>query len=232
MRSEIVRTGVLLGLFAAFGVALVAFTHDHTREQIVRNEHERILRTLNEIVPPEAYDNNPVADAIVVRDEDRLGTERDVTVFRMRQDDEPVAAVLDTVAPDGYGGPIRLLVGIYEDGTVAGVRIVSHQETPGLGDDIESQRSDWIHSFEGRSLDDPEPDRWRVKREGGAFDQFTGATISPRAVVRAVRKSLEYFADNRERLFERPADGAKGLDELPADEPESVLEDQPIPAQE
>ena len=112
------------------------------------------------------------------------------------------AATSEAVAPDGYSGPIRLLVGVNADGTVAGVRVLSHRETPGLGDPIDAARSDWIHGFEGRALDDPPAAAWTVRKDGGAFDEFTGATITPRAVVHAVRRVLEYAQANREALFE------------------------------
>jgi electron transport complex protein RnfG len=112
-----------------------------------------------------------------------------------------VALVIAAVAPDGYSGSIRLLVGINRDGSLAGVRTLAHRETPGLGDRIEAQRDDWILGFAGKSLDRPALQAWRVKRDGGVFDQFTGATITPRAVVRAVKNSLIYYRDNREALF-------------------------------
>ena len=122
-------------------------------------------------------------------------------MYRARREGRPVAAVLTAVAPDGYNGAIRLLVGVRRDATVAGVRVVSHRETPGLGDFIEAEKSDWVAQFEDRSLGDPPAERWRVRRDGGAFEALTGATITPRAVVGAVRKALIYFRDRREALF-------------------------------
>jgi electron transport complex protein RnfG len=109
--------------------------------------------------------------------------------------------VLEAVAPDGYSGEIRLLVGIHADGRVAGVRVTAHRETPGLGDYIDPARGPWIRQFDGRSLADPLPDGWRVKKDGGRFDYLAGATITPRAVVKAVRRSLEYFAAHRDELL-------------------------------
>ena len=116
----------------------------------------------------------------------------------------PVAVVLALIAPDGYGGPIKLLVGINADGSLAGVRVVNHHETPGLGDAIDTRRSNWILGFTGRSLGDPSPAQWAVRKDGGVFDQFTGATITPRAVVKAVKRALVYFEAHRDTLF---ADG-------------------------
>src|SRR5690606_27069458 len=129
---------------------------------------------------------------------------------------------LTVTAPNGYGGAIRLLVGIREDGTVAGVRVIDHRETPGLGDGIEIEKSDWMTDFEGRSLGDPPVQRWRVKKDGGEFDQFTGATITPRAVVTAVRNALIYFRTHRQALFELPGDTAPALEAPAAGAPASI----------
>ncbi|HEX6928013.1 MAG TPA: RnfABCDGE type electron transport complex subunit G, partial [Gammaproteobacteria bacterium] len=139
---------------------------------------------------------------ITVTNPELLGTPVPVTVYRAYKDGEPVAALFTSVAPDGYSGPIYLLVGIHADGRIAGVRVLGHKETPGLGDPIEIERSDWITGFDGRSLGDPPPQQWDVERYGGVFDQFTGATITPRAVVRAVRNTLLYFERHREEIFQ------------------------------
>lgn len=192
---------VVLGGFAVLGTGLVALTERNTRERIAANERAFTLRSLNEIVPPGQRDNDLFTDIIQVSDPELLGTPEPVTVYRARKDGQPVAAILRVVAPKGYSGPIKLLVGVRNDGTVAGVRVVSHRETPGLGDGIEAQRSDWILGFSGRSLGDPPEAAWTVRRDGGAFDQFTGATITPRAVTRAVRDALIYFRTHREALF-------------------------------
>ncbi|HCE41269.1 MAG TPA: electron transport complex subunit RsxG, partial [Alcanivorax sp.] len=123
-----------------------------------------------------------------------------------RRDGAPGGAVLEATAPDGYGGAINLIVGVDMDGRVLGVRAVPpHNETPGLGDKIERRKSDWILSFNGKSLDNPAPDGWAVKKDGGRFDSFTGATITPRAVVTAVHRALRYFNAHRDDLFAAPA---------------------------
>ncbi len=205
---QTVITALMLTLFAMLGTALVAVTHTGTRARIAENERAALLRSLQVLIPPDAYDNDIFADTISVHDPALLGTTGEVTVFRARKDGKPVAAVMNPVAPDGYGGEIRLLIGIYADGTLAGVRVVSHHETPGLGDAIEASRSDWITRFAGHSLHDPQPAGWNVKRDSGVFDQFTGATITPRAVVRAIYRALVYFQENRERLFAEPSQPA------------------------
>ena len=210
-------SGLLLALFAMAGTALVAVTYEETRERIAANERAALLRHLNELVPTQRYDNDPYHDTLAVRDPRRLGSDEPVTVYRVRKEGEPVAAVIASETPDGYSGTIRLLVGVNYDGTLAGVRVLSHRETPGLGDAIEAERSPWIHTFAGRSLSNPREQAWKVKKDGGVFDQFTGATITPRAVVQGVYNTLVYFREQREALFapgEGPgAEAANGPDE-------------------
>jgi electron transport complex protein RnfG len=202
--------GFLLGIFAIVGTGLVAMTHEATAERILQNEREALLKTLHQLVPPERHDNDLFADLTHVVAPEWLGTARPVPVYRARMDGQPVAAVLAPVAPDGYGGPIRLLVAVNRDGSLAGVRVLNHRETPGLGDKIEAERYDWIRQFAGLSLKRPVANRWTVRKDGGAFDQFTGATITPRAVVKGVRETLVYFEGHREQLFE--ADHPAGTD--------------------
>jgi electron transport complex protein RnfG len=200
---------LLLALFGVTGSALVAFTHEQTRERIAQNERLALLRSLQVIVPPETVDNDMVTDAIQVQDPDLLGS-AETTVYRGRMGGQPVAVVLDPVAPDGYSGPIRLLVAVRRDGSLAGVRVIAHKETPGLGDRIEEEKSDWILDFTNRSLGKPPPPKWKVKRDGGIFDQFTGATITPRAIVKAVRKTLEFVQAEGERLYTAKAQTDNG----------------------
>ncbi len=192
--------GLILGLFAVVGTGLVALTYDGTAERIAENERQALLRSLHQIISPESHDNDIYTDIIKISDP-LLGTNQPVTVYRAREGKQPVAVVIASVAPEGYGGPIKLLVGIHYDGTLAGVRVISHKETPGLGDAIEADRTDWILTFKGRSLEDPEEKRWAVKKDGGIFDQFTGATITPRAVVQGVYNTLRYYQKHRDALF-------------------------------
>lgn len=212
---QITLTALLLFLFAAVGTALVAFTFENTHERIAANERAALLRNLHVLIPPASHDNDIFNDIIEVTDPDLLGSTEPVTVYRARKAGWPVAAVLTPTAPDGYNGAIKLLVAINLDGTVAGVRVLSHRETPGLGDAIEAERSDWIRGFEGLSIGNPPLSGWAVKRDGGRFDQFTGATITPRAVVKAVKKALIYFKRNQQRLFERHSTREAGQDPSP-----------------
>lgn len=200
--------GLILTGFAVIGTALVALTHSLTADIIVANERQALLDYLNALVPAERYDNAVTEDSIQILAPDALGTDEPVTVYRAYNGAQPVALFATPVAPDGYSGAIKLLIGVYADGDLAGVRVLAHRETPGLGDAIEASRSDWILGFAGKALGNPPRDAWRVKKDGGAFDQFSGATITPRAVVAAVRRFLEYFAQNKARLFlARPAEG-------------------------
>lgn len=197
----ILISGVLLGLFGVLGAGLVGLSHEGTAERIARNEREALLHQIHVLVPREQIDNDMLNDVIEVSAPDTLGVEK-TRVYLGRRNGEPVAAVLSPVSTPGYAGPIQLVVAIRYDGTLAGVRVLSHRETPGLGDKIEEERSDWILGFDGKSLLDPRPSEWKVKRDGGVFDQFTGATVTPRTIVRAVKTALEYFDANRLDLFE------------------------------
>jgi len=201
-------SAIFLFLFAVIGSGLVAFTFDSTAERIADNQRKALLKSLNELVPSDRYDNDIFSDTFYVISSELLGSDEPVPVYRARKNGWPVAAVLAAVAPDGYNGTIRLLVAVNLDGTLAGVRAVQHRETPGLGDAVEVERSDWIRGFEGKSLTDPAKEGWKVKRDGGTFDQFTGATITPRAVVKAVRKALLYFQLHAHKLFEKSPDQA------------------------
>ncbi|HEY5790874.1 MAG TPA: electron transport complex subunit RsxG [Gammaproteobacteria bacterium] len=192
--------GVLL-LFAVAGTALVAVIRQATAERIAENERQALLAGIHALVPPAAIDNDPFSDTVQVTAPEAFGSAGPVTVYRARKGGREVAAVFTVVAPDGYSGAIRLLVGVHADGRLAGARVVAHKETPGLGDKIEAQKSDWILGFGNRTLQDPGPAGWAVKKDGGVFDQFTGATITPRAVVAAVHRALVYFNDHREALF-------------------------------
>ena len=200
MLRNILISGLLLATFGVVGTGLVAFVFDGTAERIAANEEAMMLRSLHEILQDTPYDNEILEDAINLSDELLGGS--GLRAYRARLEDEPQAVVFSVVAPGGYSGPIRMLVGIDAAGEVTGVRVVAHRETPGLGDDIEVQRSDWILDFNGRSLANLAYEAWAVRRDGGVFDQFTGATITARAVVTAVRDALVYFESHRDTVFE------------------------------
>jgi len=196
--------GLILGTFAVGGASLVAFTHALMVERIVANERAATLRKVAAIIPSEHMDNDPLQDRIEVSAPDLLGslTSR---VYRIRKGGKPLAVVLDPVIPNGYMGPIKLLISILVDGTLGGVRVLAHKETPGLGDKIELTKSDWILGFTGKSLENLPEAQWKVKRDGGAFDQFAGATVTPRSIVRAVRDTLRFIEQRGISLYEQPA---------------------------
>lgn len=201
--KNIFITTAVLTAFAAIGAALVGITFDQTKADIKENEKLALLRQLNTIIPAESYNNKLLNDTLTIKANNQLGTSEPTLVYRARKDDENIAVVLSSIAPSGYNGPIDLLVGIYADGRIAGVRVVKHRETPGLGDAVSTTHSDWILGFDKKSLSDPVEKQWKVKRDGGVFDQFTGATITPRAVVKAVRDALVYFDSNQVKLFSK-----------------------------
>ncbi|MBI1196213.1 MAG: electron transport complex subunit RsxG [Gammaproteobacteria bacterium] len=206
-------TAALLAAFAFAGTALVAGMHDATEERIADNERATLLRTLNAIVPRELYNNDITSDIKLVTSREWLGSKKSITAYRARRDGKPAAVVLTPFAPDGYNGAIHLLVAIRLDGTLLGVRVLSQQETPGLGDAIDISRTNWVKSFDGHSLKNPDELGWHVEKDGGIFDQFTGATISPRAVVKAVHHTLLYYSKHRNELFnggETPPGGEHG----------------------
>ncbi len=199
--KHILISGFLLWLFSVVGTTLVALTQQETVARIADNEKRVLLRNLYELLPADRLDNDIAQDSIELSASPLLGTDDPQLAYRARKEQQPVAIIFNAIAPDGYSGNIHLLIGVYEDGSLAGVRAVKHAETPGLGDAIETRKSDWILGFDGKSLDNPVADAWKVKRDGGEFDQITGATITPRAIVNAVRKTLEYYQIHRERLF-------------------------------
>jgi len=200
------KPALTLAIVAAVLTAMLAGVASLTRERIASNEQAWIKQRLDALVAPDSHDNDLLADSIAVTAPDLLGSAQPVRIYRARRGGVPVAAVIRPIAPDGYRGPIELLVAIGQDGSLIGVQVIRHEETPGLGDAFESRDVHWLDRFRGRSLTDPPPQRWTVRRDGGDFDAFTGATITPRAIVKAVRNALEYYQRNSQRIFDRPAE--------------------------
>ena len=204
-RNNLFRSAASLALVAVIGTALLAGVDRLTKTRIAEQEKRAILDQLGQLISPDLYNNELQQDLFSFQDDLHFPKGQTVTTYRARLDGKAVAVILKMVAVNGYNGKINLLVGINENGTLCGVRVTSHKETPGLGDAIEVERNDWILGFYGRALDNPPPDGWAVKRDGGEFDQFTGATVTPRAVVEAVRLALEFFQEHKSFLFESPA---------------------------
>lgn len=199
------RTGTILFVFALVGTALLAFTHDRTEPTILRGQQAEKLALLSQVLPAALYDNDLLASQQAVPPDDLLGTRQASSLWVAQRGGAFSGVVLEAVASDGYSGDIALLIGIDANGTVTGVRVTAHRETPGLGDYIERAKSPWIDQFVGKSLQNPEPKRWKVTKDGGAFDARAGATITPRAVVKAVKSALDYFAQHRATFKVSPA---------------------------
>lgn len=189
--------GVILGAFClGFGVVLAA-TDMVTADPIAARALEDKQNALGKVIPAAIHDNNPVTDTVTLK----THAGKELTVYRATKAGK-VTGVAYQIEGSGYAGEIRLMLGVDADGKVLGVRALAHKETPGLGDKIEVAKGDWITRFTGLSLGNPAPDKWKVKKDGGQFDQFSGATITPRGVVKAVREGLELFADNKTQLLE------------------------------
>lgn len=202
LRQSITRNSVLLAAFAVCTALLLTGTYLLTDERIAAQIRQAEEKALLEIVPKDRHDNSMLDDRLPVGPgAGGLGLRQEKNIYLARRSGEVVAAIIPVTARDGYSGDIELIVGVNADGSIAGVRALSHKETPGLGDKVSLKKSDWILDFNGRSLENPLPARWAVKKDRGVFDQFTGATITPRAVVAATLRALEYARANRETLF-------------------------------
>ena len=197
MKQRAMIHGVVLACFClGFGIVLAA-TKDFTAETIALRQVEDLQNSLTQVMPPSLHDNNPVKDAITLKGENG----KDVIVYRATKGGK-LTGVAYEISGQGYGGEIRLIIGVAADGKILGVRALQHKETPGLGDKIDVAKSDWITRFTGLGLGSPPKDAWRVKKDGGQFDQFSGATITPRGVVGAIRGGLEFFAAHKAELLE------------------------------
>ena len=207
--QSISRNSVLLAVFAACTTLLIAGTFLSTKDKIAEQKRYAEEKALLQIVPRERHDNSMLDDNLPVGPTAAgLGLREEKKIYLARKGSDVIAAIIPVVAPDGYTGEIDLIVGVNLDGSVAGVRVLSHRETPGLGDKVDLKKSDWILDFNGRSLHDPEAAGWAVKKDRGVFDQFTGATITPRAVVAATYRALQFAKENRDSLF-GAADGKR-----------------------
>ncbi|MFT4939202.1 MAG: electron transport complex protein RnfG [Paraglaciecola sp.] len=205
MKQTMTKNGLILALFALITTGLIALTFYSTKDQISAQEQQKLLAILNAVVDRSSYTNDIQLDCALVTSAKYLGSaEQTRHIYRARNNEQPVAVAIETTAPDGYNGKIRLVVGVVGEGTVNGVRVLKHKETPGLGDKIDLRISDWILSFNNLTLSSENISNWAVKKDGGQFDQFTGATITPRAVVNAVKLSVEYYQANKNAIFAAP----------------------------
>lgn len=205
--QSITRNAIGLALFAVITAGTIALTHAFTQDRIQEQIRQAEAGALLEIIPEDLHDNDLLKDTVPVGPADKLGLKTGVQAHIARQDGDVSGLILPAVAPNGYSGEIRLLVGIDASGEILGVRVTQHRETPGLGDKIETKKSQWIYSFNGKSLADVPNDQWAVAKDGGQFDQFTGATITPRAVVSAVHGALKYYDEHRPELIQQRSTG-------------------------
>lgn len=204
------RAALILGGFALCGAALLTWTEHRTRPRIEANARAALEAELNRLVPAAEYDNDLLASAASIAAPELSGVAAPITLYRATKAGVPVAVLFEVVAPDGYSGAIRMLAAVRADGRLAGARVLAHKETPGLGDYIEERRSPWIHGFDGRSLGDPEETRWAVRKDGGAFDHVTGATVTPRAIVKALKRALAYCRAHPELFAPLPSPRSGG----------------------
>lgn len=208
--NRVFRSGWLLAMFAVVGVVLLNIVKMQTDEKIVENERAGLMSRLLEVVDKNNHDNDLLSDTIQLSAE-RLNSSKPVTVYRARKQGQPTAAIFVMSTSKGYKGTIQMVVGVRMDKTLSGVRVVQHTETPGLGDKMEIRKGNWILGFDNTSLQQPDLQRWAVKKDGGYFDQFTGATITPRAIVGAVRNVLVWAneGDNLPSVFSLEAELVK-----------------------
>jgi electron transport complex protein RnfG len=195
--------GLILGAFClGFGIVL-AISDSITVDDIAARALEDRLNSLSQVIPDSIHDNNLVKDAITMANE----RNKEITVYRAIKEGK-VTGVAYEIFGSGYAGEMKLMLGLDAQGKILGVRVIAHKETPGLGDKMEEKKGDWILRFTGLSLGNPLPEKWKVKKDGGQFDQFAGATITPRGVVDAIRKGLELFAANKARMMDINASNA------------------------
>ncbi|EPL9568287.1 electron transport complex subunit RsxG [Providencia rettgeri] len=207
MLNTMRRHGTILAIFAAGTTALSAAVYTLTKDIIAEQAAIVQKKLLDQVVPSDLYDNDLTKECYLVTNEAILGNKQPRRLYIARKNGEPVAAALETTALDGYSGAIHLLVGADFNGTVLGVRVTEHHETPGLGDKIETRISDWITHLSGKKIESPNDPKWAVKKDGGEFDQFTGATITPRAVVNATKRTAVFMQTIPQELATYPTCG-------------------------
>ena len=210
------RNGIILAIFALVTTGLTALTWLLTKDKIESVKELALLKAITELVPAERYTNDPYRDCVLLTNESLLGTKEPQQAWRLRNAEGNVAVLISSVAPNGYNGAINIIVGHYLNiekltidkltkTSLAGVRVTDHKETPGLGDKIETRKGNWIIQFADLNTHQVKNDYWQVKKDGGQFDAFTGATITPRAVLMAVSKNIDYFQQYQQSIFAAPS---------------------------
>ena len=204
MLKTMKKSSLVLVLFAIASTALVTITFALTKDQIAYQQQQQLLSTLNQVVPKAQHDNELYKACILVKNQEALGSEQPMPIYLASLDGKHSGAAIEAIAPDGYSGAIKIIVGVDSEAMVTGVRVLSHQETPGLGDKIDIRITRWVDAFLGKTVDNLEDKNWAVQKDGGQFDQFTGATITPRAVVKAVKRAVWFYKTHQEELQTLP----------------------------
>lgn len=199
--KAIAKNALLLAVFSMITAGAIGFTYMMTHTQITENIRVVEEGALLEIIPAKHHNNSMLDDFVMFDDSELLKLKQPTKGYVAKKDGKVVAIIYPAIAPDGYSGAIRLIVGVFKDDTIAGIRVLEHHETPGLGDKIELKKSSWVLGFNGRSLTNPLPEQWKVKKDKGVFDQFTGATITPRAITASVLRVLQYHHAHKDELF-------------------------------
>ena len=197
-----IKTAWVMIAFTVIGTVTLAFVHHTTKAPIAKAEAAVRMSLFAQILPADLHDNALLQDAIKQPAGGDLGNRDETLIYRARLANTPSGVILEATAPDGYSGDIKLLVAIKASGEVLGVRVLDHRETPGLGDYIDIAHSQWIKQFNAQSLAKRPDEEWFVKKDGGQFDFTTGATITPRAVIKAVHKVLKFYAAHQQAIFE------------------------------
>ena len=209
-KESTINNAIVLAIFAFVSVSLTAITWVATQDRIQSEKEAALLKAIDNLIPKNAFANDPYTDCTLVSDAQLLGSSEPQQVWRLRDtNNNPVGLIISAVAPNGYTGPIEFISGFktsvsYGD-TLAGVRVTAHQETPGLGDKLDERKSDWIYSLNDHDVTEIKLPKWQVKKDGGEFDGFTGATITPRALLAAIIKTTEYYVNNKQTLYDAPS---------------------------
>ncbi|OAN13643.1 electron transport complex subunit RsxG [Photobacterium jeanii] len=204
MINAMKKSGGILAIFALLSTGLVAVTNLLTADRIQEQQQKELLKVLNQVIPAQSHDNELYKSCTLITNEQYLGTPVPMPAYLASLNGKPNGVAIEAIAPDGYNGAIKVIVGLDSVGTVTGVRVLSHQETPGLGDKIDLRVTNWVESFTGKKLEGEKDPRWAVRKDGGEFDQFTGATITPRAVVKAVKNVSLYYTRHQQALLNQP----------------------------
>lgn len=199
--KKISSTAAAMIIFSLLASTALSISYFVTKTPIEESDARAKRIFLNQVIPSSLYDNNLVKDTISVEPNPLIGNKKNIDIYRAKKNNQVIAVIIETIAPDGYSGEIKTLVGVGQEDKILGVRVITHKETPGLGDYIEIEKSQWIKNFDLKSLDKMTEKEWAVKKDGGDFDYVSGATITPRAVIKSTYKSLLYAKENKKRLF-------------------------------